>query len=89
MPVIVFASPKGGAGKSTSAVVLACELAQSGAGIVIIDADPNRPVSKWAKLDGRPANLLVIADVTEATVIDEIEAWAARVPFVVVDQGFR
>jgi chromosome partitioning protein len=85
MPVIVFASPKGGAGKSTSAVVLACELARSGADIVIIDADPNRPVSKWAKLDGRPANLSVIADVTEATVIDEIEAWAARVPFVVVD----
>ena len=44
MPVIVFASPKGGAGKSTSAVVLACEVARSGGGVVIIDADPNRPV---------------------------------------------
>ena len=85
MPTIVFASPKGGAGKSTSAVVLASELARTGADVVVIDADPNRPVSKWAKLDGRPANLSVIADVTEATVIDEIEAWAARVPFVVVD----
>ena len=31
MPVIVFASPKGGAGKSTSAVVLATELALKGA----------------------------------------------------------
>ena len=51
----------------------------------MIDADPNRPVSKWAKLDGRPANLSVIADVTETSVIDEIEAEAARVPFVVVD----
>ena len=85
MPTIVFASPKGGAGKSTSAVVLACELARSGANVVIIDADPNRPVSKWARLDGRPANLSVIAEVTETTVIDEIEAWAAQVPFVVVD----
>ena len=85
MPTIVFASPKGGAGKSTSAVVLACQLARSGADVVIIDADPNRPVSKWAKLDGKPANLSVVADVTEATVIDEIEAWAARIPFVVVD----
>ena len=27
MPTIIFASPKGGAGKSTSAVVLATELA--------------------------------------------------------------
>lgn len=85
MPTIVFASPKGGAGKSTSAVVLACQLAQSGADVVIVDADPNRPVSKWAKLEGRPNNLSVIADVTEATVIDEIEIWAARVPFVIVD----
>ena len=85
MPTIVFASPKGGAGKSTSAVVLACELARSGVNVVIIDADPNRPVSKWARLDGRPANLSVIADVTETTVIDEIETWAAQVPFVVVD----
>ena len=85
MPTIVFASPKGGAGKSTSAVVLACQLAQSGADVVIVDADPNRPVSKWAKLEGRPNNLSVIADVTESTVIDEIETWAARVPFVVVD----
>ena len=41
MPAIVFASPKGGAGKSTSAVVLATELAGQGAGVTIIDADPN------------------------------------------------
>ncbi|RYF49640.1 MAG: ParA family protein, partial [Cytophagaceae bacterium] len=37
MPTIVFASPKGGAGKSTSAVVLACQLAQGGADAVIIE----------------------------------------------------
>ena len=85
MPTIVFASPKGGAGKSTSAVVLACELARGGAEVVIIDADPNRPVSKWAKLEGRPTNLSVTADATEATIIDEIEAWAARAPFIIVD----
>jgi chromosome partitioning protein len=85
MPSIVFASPKGGVGKSTSAVVLASELAQTGAEVTIIDADPNRPVSKWGSLDGKPANLTVVSDVTEATVIDEIETWSARVPFVVVD----
>jgi chromosome partitioning protein len=85
MPTIIFASPKGGAGKSTSAVVIACELSRSGVGVVIIDADPNRPVSKWAKLDGRPASLSVVADVTESSIIDEIESWAAKVPFVVVD----
>jgi len=85
MPTIVFASPKGGVGKSTSAVVLASELARTGADVVVIDADPNRPVSKWGKLDGKPANLAVVSDVTEGTIIDEIEACSTKVPFVVVD----
>jgi chromosome partitioning protein len=85
MPTIVFASPKGGAGKSTSAVVLASELALRGAQVVAIDADPNRPVSSWAKRPGKPETLAVLSDVTEATIIDEIEAAAARVPFVIVD----
>lgn len=85
MPTIVFASPKGGAGKSTSAVILASELAHKSAGVVIIDADPNRPVTAWARRPGRPETLEVIADVTEETVIDAIEAAAAHVPFVVVD----
>ena len=85
MPTIVFASPKGGAGKSTSAVVLASELALRGAQVVVIDADPNRPVSQWAKRPGKPEALAVLSDVTEATIIDEIEAAAARVPFVIVD----
>ena len=65
MPTIVFASPKGGAGKSTSAVILATELAGKGAAVTIIDADPNRPVSRWAKRPGKPACLTVIEDVTE------------------------
>jgi len=85
MPTIVFASPKGGAGKSTSAVVLACELARRGAAVTIIDADPNRPVSAWARRPGRPEGLEVIADVTEESVIDAIEGAATRVPFVIVD----
>ncbi|MFC7478302.1 division plane positioning ATPase MipZ [Dankookia sp. GCM10030260] len=85
MPTIVFASPKGGAGKSTSAVVLACELVRRGGAVTIIDADPNRPVSAWARRPGRPEALEVVADITEETVIDAIEAAAARVPFVVVD----
>src|SRR4051794_18747026 len=85
MPTIVFASPKGGVGKSTSAVVLASELARTGVNVVVIDADPNRPVSKWGKLDGKPASLAVVSDVTEGTIIDEIEACSTKVPFVVVD----
>jgi chromosome partitioning protein len=85
MPTIVLASPKGGAGKSTSAIVLGCELARKGVAVTMIDADPNRPLSHWARRPGKPAGLDVISGVTEETIIDEIEAAAARVPFVVVD----
>lgn len=85
MPTIVFASPKGGAGKSTSAVLLATELAGKGAGVTIIDADPNQPISAWATRPGKPETLSVMGDVTESTVIDEIEKAARQTPFVVVD----
>ena len=85
MPIIVFASPKGGAGKSTSTVVLASEFALKGAAVVVIDADPNRPVSQWAKRPGKPEGLTVVADATEETIIDEIEGAASRAPFVLVD----
>jgi len=85
MPTIVFASPKGGAGKSTAAVILATELALKGAGVTIIDADPNKPVSQWAKRAGCPDSLTVVADISESTIIDEIESAAKKTPFVIVD----
>ncbi len=85
MPTIVFASPKGGVGKSTSAVLLATELAARGATVTTIDADPNKPLSRWAKRPGKPDTLTVIADVTEESIIDEIEQAAQTTAFVVVD----
>ncbi len=85
MPTIIFASPKGGAGKSTSAVILATELAGKGAGVTIIDADPNKPVSRWAKRPGKPDSLNVVTDVTEESIIDQIEYAARQSAFVIVD----
>jgi chromosome partitioning protein len=85
MPTIVFASPKGGVGKSTAAVLLATELAGFGAGVSLIDADPNKPLSQWAKRPGRPPILEVISDVTEDSVIDVMEEAAQKTPFVIVD----
>lgn len=85
MPVISFVSPKGGVGKTTSAVLLGGVLADMGAPVTMIDADPNQPVSSWAKLPGRPENLRVIRDVTQDTVIDAIEEEAQRSTFVICD----
>jgi len=84
MPTIVFANPKGGAGKSTAAVILATQLARNGAKVTILDADPNKPVSEWARR-GTLDNLTVVADISESTVIDEIDSAAEKTPFVIVD----
>lgn len=85
MPTISFASSKGGAGKSTSAVLLSTELAARGASVTIIDADPNQPVTRWSRKPGRPDGLTVVSNVTEETLIDAIDAAARKTTFVIVD----
>ena len=85
MPVIAFANPKGGAGKTTSALLLASELAGRGASIAIIDADPEKWISQWGALPGRPTNVSIVTDVTEDSIVDQIEAAAAEAQFVVID----
>jgi chromosome partitioning protein len=85
MPTISFASSKGGAGKSTSAVLLATELAGGGTTVTIIDADPNQPVTRWSKKPGQPDNLTIVSGVTEETLIDAIDAAACKTAFVIVD----
>ena len=84
MPTIVFVSPKGGVGKTTAALLLASELARE-APVTVVDADPNHPIAAWSKGATLPANLAVVADVDEDSIIDRIEEAAARTPFVVVD----
>lgn len=85
MAVIALASPKGGAGKSTAATILATELAQRGATVTLIDADPNKNVVDWAKLGGTPASLNVVGDISEETMLDAIEAASRDTLFVVID----
>jgi chromosome partitioning protein len=85
MPVISFANPKGGAGKTTSALLLAGELVSRGAHVAIIDADPEKWISQWGTLPGKPDNLSIIGDVTEESIVDQIEAEAETSQFVIVD----
>ena len=85
MAVIAFSSPKGGAGKTTAATILATELAQRGASVTIIDADPNKNVLDWAKLGGTPNSLSVVGGVTEETITDVIEEAANSSAFVIID----
>jgi len=84
MPTISFVSPKGGAGKTTSALVLAEQIAMS-APVTIIDADPNHPIATWANGSNCPANITVVSDVDEENIIEAIEEARERTPFVLVD----
>lgn len=47
MPVVSIASSKGGVGKTTTALLVATELARQGVAVTIIDADPNRHLVAW------------------------------------------
>lgn len=84
MPTIVFASSKGGVGKTTSALALSFVLAHHGVRTTLIDADPNAPLVRWANRfpDGLPSGLTVKGGLGSevAEVID-----AATDPFVIVD----
>lgn len=84
MPTIAFVSPKGGAGKTTSAFLLSTALAKLQE-VTVIDADPNHPIQTWATGGNTPPGLTVIADVDEDTIIERIEDAASKTPFVIVD----
>ncbi len=59
MPVIALASPKGGCGKTTAALLLATELAQKGIRVTVLDADPETYIDTWSKLPDKPPTLTV------------------------------
>ncbi|WP_158980207.1 ParA family protein [Parasedimentitalea maritima] len=84
MPVISFASSKGGAGKTTSTIVLGTELAQ-GASVVMIDADPAARLFRWSQIAKLPENIEVIKSDGERAILDEIENASLRAAFVLID----
>ena len=84
MPVISFASSKGGAGKTTSAIILGTELAQ-GASVIMIDADPARRLLRWSTLTSPLQNLHVISSDGEKKIQAEIDHAKSRAAFVLID----
>lgn len=84
MPTIAFVSPKGGAGKTTSAFLLSTALAKI-YDVTIIDADPNHPIKTWAEGGNTPPRLTIVSDANEDTIIERIEDAASTTPFVIVD----
>jgi chromosome partitioning protein len=88
MPILSIGNPKGGAGKTTLALVLADELARNHASVAVIDADPNAIIAKWAQRrvdQDKPLPFQVIARPTESELIGTIDRLAKATEFVLID----
>jgi chromosome partitioning protein len=80
LPTVAFVSPKGGAGKTTAALLLALGLCERGQRVAIIDSDPNKPMVHWASLPGRPDRISVHAAPTEFDIRDAVREAARKNP---------
>lgn len=84
MPIISVANPKGGAGKSTTALVLGTTLATHGASVTLLDCDPNQPIKEWSGGSSK-TTMRVLSDVTESRIVPTIDAERVSRQFVIVD----
>lgn len=91
MPTIVLTSPKGGAGKSTTAVILGTELARMGYPVTMLNcdlvSDEKAALRIWEKVGPIPEGITLKHDVTEKDVIREIKAGEGDGKVVIVDLG--
>ncbi|MBP1852373.1 ParA family protein [Rhizobium halophytocola] len=85
MPVISFANAKGGAGKTTAALLLATELAHQGYRVAILDADPQRWITQWFELSGVQRNLEVISEVSLASLQGHLRELKSTTDYIIVD----
>lgn len=85
MPVITFANTKGGAGKTTLAVITACELAQRGYEVCLLDGDPQQWASRWSALTRKPKNLKIISDIDEDNLDQHIIKARLSADYVLID----
>ncbi|RKF17741.1 ParA family protein [Altericroceibacterium spongiae] len=88
MAVISIANPKGGAGKTTLALVLADEFARNGASVAVIDADPNAVIAKWAHRrdgEGKNTRFQIIPRPDEAKMISTIDQLSETTDIIIID----
>lgn len=101
MPVITLANPKGGTGKTLSALLLASELSRDpNVKITLLELDTNAALFDWSLKPNKPANVTVYSAVTHdldkrkspddvvlnsENIVDIIEDASASSNFVVVD----
>lgn len=88
MFVITFANPKGGSGKTTSAMLLAEQIAISGGRVAILDLDPNANILAWSEArstEGRHVPFTVHARPQAEETVELIDSLEESTDYLIVD----
>lgn len=85
MATIAFASPKGGVGKSTAAILLGTEFAQAGVDVIFLDCDPNQTVTRWSKKAALPDGVTVLSNINNSNVVRTIKNYDGHGRALIVD----
>lgn len=86
MPMIlVFASSKGGVGKSTTCAAVGAALALSGERVLILDLDQNRTVHRWSRKTAIPGLSVEAVTFAEFAATLKARAGAGDVDHVLID----
>jgi len=83
--VLVAATGKGGAGKSTVVACLAVHWHRLGRSVALVDADPNQTLLRWHSKRGALSALTLRAETDEHAIIPVIEELAETHDLVLVD----
>ena len=88
MITFAFVNPKGGTGKTTSALLLAEQIALADAQVTILDCDPNQNILEWLTRrdeEGRPTPFKVLPRPPEDKLIQTVDALAEKTEYLILD----
>ncbi len=88
MITFAFANPKGGTGKTTSALLLAEQIARANVRVTVIDCDPNQNILEWANRRteyGRETPFEVLPRPSEDDLIDMVDSLVGKTDYLIID----